>query len=119
MKSIVKVFNDGQKLWKIGGFVSGGQDYGIRVNNIMSDYWIEKGIYEFINNPKYALIETLSKNKKTMDNFMAQVGNGILYEEKEKRFYLPMGRNIRWLTTQMLKGYWEEYIINRLREEGH
>ena len=102
--NIIEKFNKGQKKYKVliwSNYYITIHDTTIITKGVESEWLI--GIYEFIANPKYKVIETLSMDKKIREDFWKMMEEYTFTKRVHKDF-----------TKQMLKGYWEEYIIEVL-----
>lgn len=105
MKSLIDVFNGGQKKWQIG-YSNSKQNTHYRLyrgaKTIVCCYIGDEGIYELIHNPEYAFIETIKKDEKTVADFCKKHGYilAVLFCGNQEGYI----------------GYWQEYIINRLKE---
>ncbi len=118
MKSIQEVYNQGQKEFKFKGWYRGM----IQLSPVGCI-----GKYEFIGNPEYALVETLSKDKETREDFLKWLYKKEYYDISVDIAQYPPSIGCggiegcdgeSWeMTKQMLVGYWQEYILERWEKE--
>jgi len=94
---IIKAYNEGQKKYKA------------------IDHSSFPHLYEFINNPKYAVVETLEKNGQVRVDFCKK-WNFTMLKEQNRIVYLSGIK--RYMNKQMLQGYWQEYILEKIKERG-
>jgi len=115
MKSIIDVYNDGQDKYRATLLKDGRIQLMDKYSII---YYI--GTYEFIANPRYAVIETIGKDKETRDDFKkwfkGKTGNRFIVDNYWIMMKYAVSGFLEKPAEQMLKGYWEEYLINRFKE---
>lgn len=126
MKRIVAVYNSGQKKYEIDHFDNKsivGDIVFITFEDKGDECYTAIGIYEFFNNPKYDVIPIMMKDKETRQDFARYMAKNndcdkydsfgsFWHEYKRGMIYL------KWeYSKEMLKGYQENYLIDRLKKE--
>jgi len=113
--NIIKAFNEGQNKYDMRKFDV--KTFSLQLVEMKTGRFTDMPIYEWINNPKYAVVETLSSIEAVRDDFREWMKmKGTYYTTSDT--ILLCGIPVYRFEKQMLKGYWQDYILKQLNKGG-